>query len=67
MKLLLQMIGIFLSLAGVILYYLLYRYIKQHKNEELELHESYISSRLTAFFVLEIIGAILNVIVVFLP
>lgn len=66
MKLALNIIGISLSIIGVIIYFFLYRYIKRHSDEELEAHESYILSRLVIMVVLEACGGIVNIIAILL-
>jgi len=62
MELLLNIIGIFLSVIGVIILIRLRRYIKLHANEELERHKAYIFSRFVAIAVLAIGGAVLNLV-----
>lgn len=62
MELLLNIIGIFLSVIGVIILIRLRRYIKLHANEELEMHKEYIFSRFVAIAVLGVGAAVLNLV-----
>lgn len=66
MKLLLQIIGLGISLTDLILCINLFRYMKKHGYEEISIHESYISPRFTALLVLGIVGGLLNILAAFL-
>ena len=66
MKLLLSVLGLILCIIGVIILISLNRYIKQHANEKPEAHKSFIFPRFIAIAALVIVGAILNLLAVFL-
>lgn len=61
---LLNIIGIVLSIIGVAILFHLKSYIKQHANEELEAHKSFILSRVVVITVLALVAALLNLVAV---
>ena len=57
MKILLSALGLLLCIIGVIILISLNRYIKQHSNEKLEAHKSFIFPRFIVIAALVIVGA----------
>ena len=61
-----RVISIVLVIVGVVLFIDVYKYVKQHGKEELEVHKSYLFPRMIAIPILGTISCVLNLIVTFL-